>query len=374
MFISTVRFEAFKKEFAKLVKFAAKVNSEAPTYTAEMLYHKKYGYVFDVEVSGVAPKYADWEFIARIDNIENIIQGAKEFPSRYYEDHGKCEHCNINHQRVKTYIIKNNDTYMEVGGACVKQFIDGISPQKLARHFDLLKIIDDFGFNEDEISGGSNRDYHNDLPRFISYVKSFKDKFGYVKASDMNESTATTVYNFMTSRMSVDEIKYYRELSNEHNWATQHQDYALAAIEHVSKLAGNSSFMINLQQICRNGFFTERSYKILAAIVQVYDAHILREQQLKTESLVSSYVGKVKDKVTTIATIQRKRVTFGAYSLQTWLLMKDSSGNVFTWNASKELEDVLEGFTIEISGTVKCHKDYNNIKQTVLTRCKYQII
>lgn len=370
MLISTVRFEAFEKEFAKLVKFAAKVNAEAPTYTAEMIYDKKRGFVYQVEVSGVAPKYADWEFVARIDNVEKVITGLKPFPLHYYDDHGKCEHCNVNHRRVKTYIIQKESEFMEVGGACLKQYIGGISPADIARHFDLLKAVNDFDYDFDSSERGYGFDCHNDLPRFISLVKSFKDKFGYTKASEEGQSTAETVYRFMTHSLPREEQVYYAEISQ--GWSTQHQEYAIDAITYVMSLERANSFMINLQQICKNGFFTQRTYKILAAIVQVYDAYVLGQQQRKNDSLVSEYVGNEKDKVSRTATIIRKRVTFDAYNMQTWLLMKDNEGNVLSWNASKELEDLYEGDEIEITGTVKTHKLYNDVKQTVLTRCKYQ--
>lgn len=367
--ISTARFEFFQKDFVKLVKFAEKVGSEKPSYTAEMVYEKKRGYFYKVEVSGVAPKYDGWEFVARIDNVEHVITGIKAFPNHYYDDHGKCEHCNVNHNRVKTYIIQKDKKFMEVGGSCLKQFTGGLTPDKVARHFDLLKTIVDMNYDYD-LRGSATSNVHNDLPRFISIVKSLKDKYGYTKAGDEAESTGKLAYNIMTGNLSREENHFYSQFPE---WRTQHQDYALEAIEYVNTLERANSFMINLKQICKNGFFTERTSKILAAIVQVYDAYKSSVELRKTEQKVSQYQGKVGDKLSfDNVTIIRKRVTFGAYNMQTWLLMKDDSGNVITWSASRELEELFEGDTISIKGTVKTHKDYQDIKQTVLTRCKFE--
>lgn len=50
-------------------------------------------------------------------------------------------------------------------------------------------------------------------------------------------------------------------------------------------------------------------------------------------------------------------------------LMKDSDGNVFSWITGKKLQKA-EGELIRVDGTVKQHKLYNGVKQTVLTRAK----
>ena len=366
--ISTVRFEFFQKEFSKLVKFAEKIGAEIPSYTAELTYKKDYGYYYDVNVKGLAPKYDGWEFVARIDNVEHVITGLKAFPNHYYDDHGKCEHCNVNHSRVKTYIIQKDNEFMEVGGSCLKQFTGGLTPEKVARHFDLLRTITEMNLDYDEVSRGNSRNMHNNLPRFISIVKSLKDKYGYTKARDEDQSTGVLAYNIMTGSLSREENQFYAQFPE---WRTQHQDYALEAIEYVKTLDRTNSFMTNLKQICENGFFTQRTHKILAAIVQVYDAYKTSLEIRKTEQQTSEYQGNAGDKLSFEVQVMHKRVTFGAYNMQTWLLMKDTNGNVITWSASKELEDIFEGDTIEIKGTVKTHKEYNDTKQTVLTRCKY---
>lgn len=368
-YISTVRFELFQKEFSKLVKFAEKIGAEIPTYTANMTYDKKRGSFYEVEVSGIAPKYDGWEFVARIDNVEKVITGLKAFPDHYYDDHGKCEHCNVNHNRVKTYIIKKDSKFMEVGGSCLKQFTGGLSPEKIARHFDLLRTIVDMNYDYD-LRGGK-RDYHNNLPYFISLVKSLKDKFGYHKVSDAEKSTASFAYECMTGGLPREEAQFYGPMIQ--TWASQHQDYAIEAMNYVSSLDKANNFMINLQQIIKNGFFTERTHKILAAIVQVYDAYKTSLELRNIEQQTSEFLGEEKDKLSfDNVTVVRKRVSCGAYSMQTWLLMKDESGNVITWTASKELEEIFEGDTITLKGTVKTHKTYNDIKQTVLTRCKFE--
>lgn len=369
--IAANRFEAFQAEFAKLVKFAEKTGSAIPTFDATMIYDKKRGYVYDVEIQGLAPKYDGWEFVARIDTVEKIITGLKSFPQKYREHNGFCNHCNTNHQRVKTYIIQKEDEFMEVGGACLKKYTGGLSPEKIARQFEIINSLLDMNYDDFEENGPRGyRDTHNNIHRFISLAKSLKDKYGYVKTNSEGDdvSTGEFAYRFVTwSFPTSEEAQYYAQFHTQ--WATQHLDYAQSAIDYVMGIERKNDFILNLQQILRNGYFTQRSHKILAAIVQVYDAYVLGEQQRKIASLVSAYQGNIKDKLSVEVTVSFKLVTFGYYSPQTWLLMKDDNGNVYSWNASKEL-DVVEGDVISITGTVKEHKQYKDVAQTVLTRCK----
>jgi ribosomal protein L31 len=50
-------------------------------------------------------------------------------------------------------------------------------------------------------------------------------------------------------------------------------------------------------------------------------------------------------------------------------LLKDSNGNVFSWITTVKLE-LAEGARVKLDATVKQHKLYNGVKQTVLTRAK----
>ena len=43
-------------------------------------------------------------------------------------------------------------------------------------------------------------------------------------------------------------------------------------------------------------------------------------------------------------------------------------GNIFIWFTGKDIPDNVS----EITGTVKAHNEFQDVKQTVLTRCKYR--
>jgi hypothetical protein len=47
--------------------------------------------------------------------------------------------------------------------------------------------------------------------------------------------------------------------------------------------------------------------------------------------------------------------------------MKDDNSNIFTWFSSNKEFD--KGSIVTLKATIKEHREYNEVKQTVLTRC-----
>ena len=59
--------------------------------------------------------------------------------------------------------------------------------------------------------------------------------------------------------------------------------------------------------------------------------------------------------------------SWDGYYGTTWLYsFTDASGNVFIWKSSRCIE-VKDG--MKLKGSVKEHREYDGIKQTVMTRC-----
>ncbi len=97
--------------------------------------------------------------------------------------------------------------------------------------------------------------------------------------------------------------------------------------------------------------------------------HAVKEylETLLYEPSISEYIGTLGQRLELIVTIKRVYTSsnyYGAYSIIT---MEDEAGNELVWSTSPR--DWKEGETKKIRGTVKDHKIYRNIKQTLLTRC-----
>ena len=83
---------------------------------------------------------------------------------------------------------------------------------------------------------------------------------------------------------------------------------------------------------------------------------------------VSEYQGEVGEKLEVYVTVEAAIALDGYYGRSTMFIMHDDCGNIYVWNtATKDWAVETEHHII---GTVKEHKTYKNVKQTVLTRCK----
>lgn len=81
----------------------------------------------------------------------------------------------------------------------------------------------------------------------------------------------------------------------------------------------------------------------------------------------SEYVGTVGERLTLTVTVTAARSIDGYYGHSTAHTMEDENGNVFVWITGVKNWPV--GAVKTIKGTIKEHKTYRNVKQTILTRC-----
>ena len=99
--------------------------------------------------------------------------------------------------------------------------------------------------------------------------------------------------------------------------------------------------------------------------------HIIKEriEDLIYDDSPSSYVGEIGGRISAHLTITQSRVVSGPYGYSYLYTMKDNGENVYVWftSSSQELE---EGQIYNVTGTIKDHKKFRGVKQTVLTRCR----
>lgn len=105
------------------------------------------------------------------------------------------------------------------------------------------------------------------------------------------------------------------------------------------------------------------------------------EARIKAQKAASQYVGSVGERISTIGCYDHcawfEVDSFRGYGKDTIYIhtFKDPDGNVLIWKTSNGLGslDLQEGTPVNITGTVKEHSEYDDQKQTVLTRCKITV-
>ena len=86
----------------------------------------------------------------------------------------------------------------------------------------------------------------------------------------------------------------------------------------------------------------------------------------------SKYVGNIGERLDIVATCIKAVPVEGYYGVNTIHTFKDEDENVFVWSTTAKV--LQEGVEYAIRGTVKDHKLYRNVEETVLTRCKVEEI
>jgi len=112
-----------------------------------------------------------------------------------------------------------------------------------------------------------------------------------------------------------------------------------------------------------------------------------REAKIKAEKAISQYVGETGKRMTVQATYigsaSFEVKSFAGYGTDTMHIhmFKDAEGNKLIWKTATALGTWLEngewlhheeGELVQVTGTVKEHKEYRDEKQTALTRCKLE--
>lgn len=92
------------------------------------------------------------------------------------------------------------------------------------------------------------------------------------------------------------------------------------------------------------------------------------KKQKEQEAKSSNYVGNVGDKITVPVVKMFSKYIETRFGGCMMYRFTDKDGNIFLWFTGREIPDSVT----EISGTVKSHEEYQGIKQTILTRCKFK--
>ena len=108
--------------------------------------------------------------------------------------------------------------------------------------------------------------------------------------------------------------------------------------------------------------------------VAVNDETLKKESEIKIylDSLLypedeSQFVGTIGERIVVEVTVEKNITLEGYYGIQHMHVMRSDDGNVFVWTTTTK--DWAVGSKKNIRGTVKEHKTYRNVHQTVLTRC-----
>lgn len=346
-----------------------------------------------VEAEGTAVLNG-WELVAYVENTEvgNILHKVNtevEIPERYRNGDRYCEHCHTRRRRKQVCIVRNVETneFKQVGSTCLKDFTRGMSASVVAM---MAEFRDIFATAESAPLGGNGwrcKEYH-EVEELLRYTAETIRLFGYKKSEDEypTRQEAREFYDY--DRGEYDDVfcKEIRRKISEKKAKSGFNPQSESAKEMVEKALAwikeqeaSNDYMHNLKVATSLKYIDLRNMGLLVSLFPTWNKALereaeqrLREEQMKAERK-SNWVGEVGKRIT-VAVENGSVVTswencFDGYHYTTTYMYKfiDAEGNVIIWKTSTRID---EEEVTQITGTVKEHREFREVKQTVLTRCK----
>jgi hypothetical protein len=377
-------YEIFADRFADVQAAIAKVNKRAEKlgvpsielsvvgeYVKEINKESYRKYIISISTDTI--KLDGWQFLATLQhtsegNIVRTVPGSEVDTTEYRETDAYCAHCNTVRNRIDTYIVKHEDgTLKQVGSSCIKDFL-GHDPKGAIWMASFLAELDGFMGEYDEVERGSSTKPVYKIEDYLAWVTKTIRENGW-----LSRSKARYEDGGLATADLAEELRYqfYRKMKGEAPTAKDEEtaEKALAWARSIDR-STESDYLYNLLIASSPNYITHREFGLVASAVAAYQREVEKEIKAKHEASVSGYQGEVgKRQVFENLTVERVIYNEGAYGVTYITKLVDDKGNIYTWFASKELE---QGQTYNLKATVKKHEEYRGVKQTVITRGKVE--
>lgn len=349
-----------------------------------------------VEVEGVAI-INDWELVAYTEHTEkgNIfakVNTEVEIPTRYRASDCFCEHCKTRRARKNTCIVRNikTDEFKQVGNTCLKEFTQGLDASIVTMFASFKDAFEEA--QEAPIGGCGYRERYLDKETMLRYTAETIRHFGYAK-SDSKRSTKERMLDYYNADHNgwsgyfptevAMKIKGEMEECGFNAESEEAKQMTKDALAWIAEQEESNDYMHNLKVACSLEYVGYRNLGILVSLFPTYNRELEREAQRKLreeerareleQGKLSQFDGEVGQRITRNI-VSCKVVTSwtncydGYYPTTTYMYkFVTEDGNILIWKTSKCFD---EESVKEITGTVKEHNEFREVKQTVLTRCK----
>lgn len=320
-------------------------------------------YRVDVEI-GVL-HYQGWDVIAVINTDPQTGVTTVDSMPGYEGQFGResvrkrmCDECQVIRKRNRVLVVREAATgkTMQVGGSCVRNYV-GWSPTM--PRLDLLLGLNEF------LNYPVGRPEANDTLTVLAVAHDIVAQHGYLPVS------SAEYYEIPTSERVKDALG-----SSGYRCAMDPEEamrLARGTVEWVLSSDDDSDYMANLRAVAACGEVSDRHVGILASAVYAQEREARREAERAAEKAakpVSEWVGEVKERRDFVLSVDRVSVFETQFGFTTLYSMSDEDGNIFKWFASRAALGSESGVRVTVKATVKSHSEWDDVKETHVTRCK----
>lgn len=329
--------------------------------------------MYAVDITGEAPRYGGWAFLAAVDALP-AKDGGTSVVLRYApgvdEGHvdrsaivgGRCQHCGVNQPTRKyTYLVRHEESgeLKQVGSTCVKDFTGWagrpvfVDPEEVESD-----LLGRFGVGYDDAFT---------VETVLATAYAAVQTYGW-RPSAMSSPTREKVGMAL---IGVDSrsVQVRADIAVHVDAGYEIAPTIIATL--TGALTGPDGYEANLRAALNAEYVTDRQIGLLCSAIGAYDKHLGRESARQVQA-VSEWIGTVGEKVTVTGTVTTAlRVDGYMHGTSNKLVIVTTpAGVVKVVTAAEWAWDVAVGDQVTITGTVKDHTTYRDVKQTVLTRPK----
>lgn len=349
--------------------------------------------VHDIEVSGAAPTVGRYEFLAALEhtaagNICRVVPGHDGvLEARFRAAECACEHCKTKRQRKDTYVVRNLDTgaQVQVGGNCLKDYL-GQSPAAAIARCAFLQEFDNLRLDH----SGAGFDWYQTLEWLLTATATSIRIDGWLSrgaADAMNAKTegSSRPHQYSTSQKIAvlwshskdrDTVESRKRLLAKVTDADRELATKVIAWVRGGGLRGDSEYIHNLKIACAEDAVTEpRHVGLICSAIAAYNRQMEIETKRRAElesRRNSQHVGEVGERLAKIAAhlVGSRYLGRDDWGQDKRLLkFRTAEGNMLTWITTAEIEIEINR-PVCISGRVKAHKEWQGLKETLLSRAK----
>jgi len=317
-----------------------------------------------IQISDEPVCSSGWNAVAQIEhfpegNIVTMFDRDAFAPDAWKTCSSYCDHCGTNRKRRVTYmVVHESGETKQVGSTCLKEYT-GINPNACALWAEVASYDEPF---ETESFGSIPADSLSfNIVEVLAHAVMSIRKDGY-RRSDAPGATKEEVKDSMSELRNPDDADWKK---------------AEAISEWLKGLSvtDGTGCEYDVAPIAKQGFCSFRHFGRICYCPVAYDKAMekakrdaARAAEQEAQRASSGFVGTVGQRLSFKVSTAVLVTSFPTFYGTTFLYrLIDETGNVFVWFASGA-QEISEGATVK--GTVKEHKEYNGVKQTVLTRCK----
>lgn len=379
---------AFYAIIDRMAKLGKKLNTLAPGVRkvgnsaikqGELLYPAT---VYEI-TNGTLTVEGNHKYVGKISH-EDGMTSISEVPgftiNPTFRTRHHCDHCNKVRNRNSYFVFTHEERgELQVGSSCLKDFI-GHNPQHLLGWLDglaELHLLDNVGPSDENEGGGLRTAFGYEFNLTLATIVNQIRTRGFRSAKMVAEIEASNPLRTVTT--TAEEVNgrlfdHYRRDEYRVACTPTEENYSEAAefLTWAAARTGDvSTFWFNVvQQLENNAVFLPKKVSYVAAAVQMW----IRENEaakVRGETKVSEFVGAVGEKIEASITVTRINLFDTQFGTSRMIIGTTEAGAVLVWTTtSASVRDVEVGQTLKLSGAVKNHAVFRDIKQTVLTRCK----